>query len=88
MSGRSKATGVDEGAIDARDGADDLDDINSEAPLPEDPSAASIDDFQPGGALDDQSRAGRVAQALNRYGRRADDTIAGYPSPPRRGERP
>jgi hypothetical protein len=96
-SGRSKATGVDVGAIDAGDGADDLDDINSEAPLPEDPSAASIDDFQPGGALSDRTaadsefdagRAARVTQALNRYGRRADDTIAGYPSPPRRGERP
>ena len=30
--------------------ADDLDDPNSTAPLPEDPSAASIDDFQPGHA--------------------------------------
>jgi len=29
---------------------DDLDDPNSTAPLPEDPSAASIDDFQPGHA--------------------------------------
>ena len=29
-------------------GVDDLDDPNSTAPLPEDPSAASIDDYQPG----------------------------------------
>jgi hypothetical protein len=36
---------------------DDLDDPNSEAPLPEDPSAASIDDYQAGGARGGSSHA-------------------------------
>jgi hypothetical protein len=43
-------------------GVDDLDDPNSEAPLPEDPAAASIDDYQTGA-----SRVGRrtVAPSVN-----------------------
>ena len=50
------------GPAAARGGSvvDDLDDPNSEAPLPEDPNAPSIDDFQGGAA----GRAGQGAAAL------------------------
>ena len=66
-------------------GADDLDDPNSEAPLPEDPMAPSIDDYQtapaarPGRHASPGFSIGTTARALNRYKERVEVTGAGNP---------
>jgi len=56
LSTAGRFTAGGRGSLQRSNGIDDLDDPNSSAPLPEDPSAQSLDDFQP-------TRAGHGAEA-------------------------
>ena len=82
---------------------DDLDDPNSDAPLAEDPTAPTLDDFQPENAalidahiLRAEARAAHLTpqrattnmRALNRYRERVEDPHAGTPSGARLGDEP
>jgi murein DD-endopeptidase MepM/ murein hydrolase activator NlpD len=64
---------------------DDLDDPNSTAPLPEDPSAASIDDYQPGhtipsSALPAVPNPGTAAASIANPGEVTDFVTSGFGS--------
>lgn len=61
-------------------GIDDLDDPNSEAPLPEDPGADSIDDYQAGAAHDHRGAGGAlpVSAASSSSGEISGEITSGF----------